>query len=218
MTRSALLAIGISLAGAAAAQAQIIDSRAVPREPVAWTSLSIGWLSQGELCDPDSNACWDFGSAPQWRGALEYPLGRGASVGVAAATARVPLIYSGGVGATGCSGCDADANVTQYFGNFRLGGGQGFHQVIDISGGMTVFSNFRSTGGARLGGNAVSAASFAIGYGFGYGFSPRMQFMLLQDYGLIIHKRMPGSSNNTAQQSITRIGLRVGLGEKRARY
>jgi hypothetical protein len=217
VTRSALLAIGISLAGAGVAQAQIIDaSRPISRDPAAWTSLSIGWLTQQGLCDGDTNACWDFGGAPQWRATLDYPVGRGASIGVAATLAKVPLRYQGSVlSPDSCTGCDADANITQYFANFHMGGQSGFHQVIDINAGMTVFSNFRSTAGSKLGGKAVSDFSFAIGYGFGYGFSSRMQFMLVQDYGLIIHKRIPGESNNTAQQSTTRIGLRVGLGDKR---
>jgi hypothetical protein len=217
VTRSALLVIGISLAGAGLAPAQIIDSsRPISRDPAAWTSLSIGWLTQQALCDGESNACWDFQGAPQWRATLDYPVGRGASVGVAATLAKVPLRYQGTVlDPNSCAGCDADANITQYFGNFHMGGQSGFHQVIDINAGMTVFSNFRSTSGAKLGGKAVSDFSFAIGYGFGYGFSPRMQFMLVQDYGLIIHKRQAGQSNNTAQQSTTRIGLRVGLGDKR---
>lgn len=217
MTRTALLALGITLGSAGLAQGQIIDgSRMVTREPAGWTSLSIGWLNQQGLCDGDSNACWDFGGAPQWRATLDYPLGRGASIGVAATLARVPLIYSGGPIGAGCVSCDANANIVQYFGNFRLGGtGIGLHQIIDLNAGMTVFSNFRSSTGAELGGNAVSDISFGIGYGFGYGFSPRMQFMLVQDLGLIIHKRATGTSENTAQQSTTRIGLRVGLGEKR---
>jgi hypothetical protein len=217
VTRSALLAIGITLAGAGAAPGQIIDGSRMgaTRDPVAWTSLSIGWLRQGALCDPDSNACWSFGGAPQWRGTLEYPLGRGATVGVAATRARVPLIYQGGPAGNSCGGCDADANITQYFGNFRLGGGTGIHQVIDVSAGMTVFSGFRSTAGAQLGGAAVSDLSFSIGYGMGYGFSARTQAMIVQEYGLVIHKRTPGVADNTAQQSVTRIGIRYGLGEKR---
>jgi hypothetical protein len=36
--------------------------------------------------------------------------------------------------------------------------------------------------------------------------------MIVQDYGLIIHKRQSGSTNNTAQQSTLRIGARYGLG------
>jgi hypothetical protein len=216
VTRTALLALGLFLAAAGRVEGQIIDGRRMGfLDPAAWTSLSIGWLSQGSLCDGDSSACWDFGSAPQWRGSLEYALGRGASIGVVATLAKVPLIYNGGLIGSSCVSCDADAKVTQYMGNFRMGGGTGFHQVIDVSAGMTVFSNFQSTSGSRLGGKAVSDFSFTVGYGFGYGLSQRTEVMLVQDYGLIIHKRMPGSTNNTAQQSTTRIGLRVGLGEKR---
>jgi hypothetical protein len=221
VTRWISFAIGFSLVSAGMAEAQIIDgSRPISREPAAWTSLSIGWLTQQDLCDQDSNACWNFGGAPQWRATLDYPVGRGASLGVAATRAKVPLTYEGSVlSPNSCAGCDADANITQYFANFHMGGGEsGVHQVIDINAGMTVFSNFRSTSGTRLGGKAVSDFSFAIGYGLGYGFSPRMQLMLVQDYGLIIHKRAAGSSQNTAQQSTTRVGLRVGLGEKRRRY
>lgn len=214
MTRALLVVLGLSFAGAEIAEAQIIQGPVSSGEPIAWTSLSIGWLNHQGLCDPDSNACWDFGSAPQWRGTLEFPMGRGATIGAAASIARVPLIYNGSLtGANSCAGCDADAHVTQYMANFRIGGGTGFHQVIDLNAGMTVFSNFRSTSGAKLGGKAVSDFSFALGYGFAYSISPRVQIMLLQDYGLVIHKRQPGSSRNTAQQSTLRVGGRFGLGE-----
>lgn len=213
MTRKWVLVMGLSLAGAEMARAQIIDPGLRLREPIAWTSLSIGWFQHGALCDGASSACWNFGSAPQWRGTLEFPMGRGATIGAAATTARVPLIYNGGTGTTGCSNCDADANITQYFANLRIGGGSSFHQVIDLNAGMTVFSNFRTTsGGTRLGGNAVSDFTFNVGYGFAYGFTPRAQIMLIQDYGLVIHKRQSGVANNTAQQSTLRIGGRYGLG------
>jgi len=220
VTRAFLVVFGLSLAGAELVEAQIIEAPIGSGQPIAWTSLSIGWFSHQGLCDPNSGACWDFGGAPQWRGTLELPMGRGATIGAAATTARVPLIYNGAFsplpsGANTCAGCDADANITQYMGNLRIGGGTGFHQVIDLSAGMTVFSNFRSTDGTRLGGSAVSAFNFVAGYGFAYSLSPRTQIMLLQDYGLVIHKRRSGSSSNTAQQSTLRIGGRFGLGEKR---
>jgi hypothetical protein len=219
--RTFVVIAGLSLAGATLAGAQIIDSgtRGIGgRGPIAFTSLSIGWMQQQSVCDQDSGACWDFGSAPQWRGTLEFPMGRGAAIGVAATTARVPLIYRGGLlGPNDCSGCDADANITQYFAKLHLGGGtRGFQQVIDINAGMTVFSNFRTaSGGTRLGpGKANSDASFSVGYGFGYGFTERMMVMLVQEYGLVIHERQSGSSNNTAQQTVTRVGLRYGMGDK----
>ncbi|MEX2154528.1 MAG: hypothetical protein WD825_14395 [Gemmatimonadaceae bacterium] len=217
MTRTFLVIVGLSLAGAELAEAQIIEAPRSLGEPLAWTSLSIGWLRHQALSDPESGAQWDFGDAPQWRGSLEMPIGRGATIGVAATTARVPLIYNGSLtGMNSCTRCDADANITQYMGNVHIGGGGGFHQVIDLSAGMTVFSNFRRTDGSPLGpGPAVSDFSFAVGYGFGYSFSPRMQIMLLQDYGLVIHKRQSGQSTRTAQQSTLRVGGRFGLGDSR---
>jgi hypothetical protein len=202
------------------AQAQIIDSRrGLSTEPLAWTSLSIGWMQHQGLCDPDSNSCWSFGGAPQFRATLEMPLGRGggASIGVAGTTARVPLTYSGGL-LSGCNGCDADANLSQLMGILRIGGGgsSAFHQVIDISAGMNLYSNFRSTNGTKLDpAKTASSFAFTVGYGFGYSLSQRMQLMLVQDYGLVIHKRMPGDPNNTAQMYTTRIGARYGLGSKR---
>ena len=216
MNRSswAAVVLGLSLS-AGVAPAQIIQDRGIrSADPRAWTSLSVGWMSQGSLCDSDSNACWNFGSAPQFRGTLDMAMGRGASLGVAATTAKVPLVYNGGIGTNGCASCDADANVSQYLATLHIGGGAGFHQVIDASVGMTVFSNFRSTSGSRLGGKAVSDFGFSVGYGFGYATSDRIQIMIVQDYGLIIHKRQPGTTNNTAEQRTTRIGVRVGLGNK----
>lgn len=209
-----LLLVSLLLAGAQSATAQIIDAGGSGRrfgQPNAWVSLNIGWLQQGGLCDPGSNSCWDFGNALQWRGTLEYPIGRGATIGAAATTARVPLRYSS---ATTCSSvCDADANVSQYLGQLHLGGGTGIQQAIDVSAGMTVFTNFRATDGTRLApAKAVSNFSFAVGYGLALPLSQNFHITLLQEYGQIIGKRMSGQSSNTAQQNITRLGARVGLG------
>jgi hypothetical protein len=218
VTRRLLVVFALLSAGADLAHAQIIQS--VRRsQPLIWTSLSIGWLQTQGLCDQATSACWDFGGAPQWRASLELPMGRGSAFGVTGTTARVPLQYSGSaVGPNTCLQCDADANVSQILAHLHLAGGVGFHQVIDIAAGQTWFSNFRQTDGTKLGGGSmVKDFSFAIGYGFGYGLSERTQIMLVQDYGLIIHKRQSGSSDNTAQQSNLRFGVRMGLGERRGR-
>jgi hypothetical protein len=204
-----VIAVAALVAGSVnVAQAQIIQPTFRSR-PIAWTSLMVGWMQQTSFCDPDSDACWNFGSAPQFRGALEMPIGRsGASAGIVATTARVPLVYAGGVlGPNTCNNCDADANVTQFLGNFRLGGGAGFHQVIDLVAGSTMFHNFRATDGTRLGtGKAVHDITFGLGYGFGYGITSRTQFILVQEWTIIIHKRESGNPNNTAQQQTIRIG------------
>lgn len=217
MIRRTFAGLAVLIAAGASAQAQIIQGPVRSAGPIGWTSLSIGWMQQQGLCDPDTNACWSFGSAPQWRATLEFPAGTGATFGVVGTTSRVPLTYSGGIGTNSCSRCDADANISQVMGLLRIGGGSSFHQVIDVSAGMTLFSNFRQSGsGMRLGSDKIiQDFTFMVGYGFGYSFSPRFQVMLVQDYGLVIHKRQPGSSQNTAQQSNTRLGLRYGLGERR---
>lgn len=199
-----------------AVDAQIIDSgrdgrtRRVPGTPRAWTSIFAGWTQQQGLCDPDSNSCWDFGSALQWRGTLEFPMGNGVTLGAVGTHSRMPLTYSDGL----LGGTDADANVSQILGQLRIGGGAGIHQVIDVTAGMTLFSNFRqASDGARIGPEGTTRNwSFGLGYGFALPLSPRAQVILLQEYGLIIGKRVSGRSSNTAQNQTLRLGLRLGLG------
>ena len=212
---SRLLTIALLLAAAQSAGAQIIDAGGSGRrfgQPNAWASLGIGWLNQGGLCDPGSDSCWNFGSALQWRATLEYPMGRGATIGVAASTARVPMIYQAQLACS--SGCDADANVSQYMAQLHLGGGTGIQQAIDIAAGMTSFTNFRdANSGARLApAKAVSNFSFAVSYGLAVPLRPNFHVTLNQDYGQVIGKRMAGQSRNTAEQNVTRLGVRVGLG------
>ena len=197
---------------ASAADAQIIDSRGGGRAgaPRAWTSLFAGYLQHQRLCDPDSGACWNFGSGLQWRGTLEFPVGNGVTLGVVGTRARLPLIYESGL----LGQVDADANVNQVLGQLRIGGGTGIHQVIDVTAGMSMFSNFqRESDGEALGpGGTKKNWTFALAYGFALPFRPRAQLILLQEYGLVIGKRVPNQSGNTAQQQTTRLGLRLGLG------
>lgn len=210
-----VLFVGLLLATAASSHAQIIDRGGSGRsfgQPNAWASLGIGWLQmRNVMCDPDSNTCWDFGNAAQWRGSIEKPIGRGATIGGAATTARVPLIY-GSAGT--CNGCDADANVSQYLGLLHLGGGTGIQQAIDVTAGMTVFTNFRDrASGTKLAPmKAVSNFSFSVAYGLALPIKSNFHVTLSQEYGQIIGKRMSGVSSNSAQQNITRLGARVGLG------
>lgn len=209
-----VLYVGLLLVCAQAARAQIIDRGGGGRrfgQPNAWASLGIGWLQQGGLCDPGSNTCWNFGNAAQWRASIEKPMGRGATIGAAATTARVPLIYR----STGaCNNCDADANVSQYLGQLHLGGGTGIQQAIDFTAGATVFTNFREAAtGAKLDpAKAVTNFSFSISYGFAVPIRQNFLVALSQEYGQIIGKRIAGRSSNTAPQNITRLGARVGLG------
>ena len=217
MTRTTLAALALVFTAAAEMHAQIIQPVYRSR-PVAWTSLSVGWFQAGDSCGAAESECWDFGGAPQFRGTLEMPVGNAASFGIAGTMARVPLVYSRAdlVLPGACSQCDADANVSQLLANFRMGGGAGagFHQVIDLSAGTTVYSNFRSTDGARLSTGYVSDLSFGLGYGFGYSLSQRTQVVLVQEWMLVLHERRAGSSENTSTQSNIRVGGRIALGER----
>ncbi len=215
MKRTLVLSFALVVAGAELAHAQIIQPMR-RTGPLAWVSLGAGWMQTNPICDPVSKSCWNFGGAPQWRASLEYPLDMGVSAGVVGTTARVPLYWAGnGIAPNQCAGCDADANVTQVLGNLHIGGGAGFHQVIDVVAGATLFSNFRTTDGAKLGpGKTVTDMTFGLGYGVGYGLSSRTSLAITQEWGLIVHKRQPGNPSNTAQQQTTRLAFRVGLGDR----
>lgn len=214
MTRTTLGALALLLTAAPALHAQIIQP-GIRNRPAAWTSLSVGWFQQGSICGATASTCWNFGGAPQFRASFEIPAGTGAAFGLAGTTARAPLIYASSLG--NCGQCDADANVSQILGIVRIGGGStGFHQVIEIAAGTTIYTNFRSTDGTRLGdGKAVSDLTFGLGYGFGFSLSPRTQVVLIvQEWALVLHERQPGSSENTTTQQNIRIGGRFALGER----
>lgn len=216
MIRRISVALALLLTAVESAQGQIIgrEQARISRGPIGYVSLGIGWMQQQAFNDPETGDGWNWGSAPQWRASLEFPVGTGATFGVAGTIAKVPLTFDGST----CSQCDADANISQVMGLFHIGGGgsSSFSQVIDLQAGLTMFSNFREANtGARLGSGKMSQAfNFGIGYGFGYSLSPRTQLSLVQDYGLIILKRQPGTSQRSSQQTSTRIGFRIGLGDR----
>jgi len=210
--------IVVALLGGTAqvAAAQIIRPNLVSR-PAGWTSLSVGWTRQQAICDQGSNACWNFGGAPQYRGSVELPLGNLSAWGVAVTASRAPLVWAGSASLNNCVLCDANVNITQYLGMIRLGtGGSGaFQQFIEMGAGATQFTGFRSTTGTQLGsGKAVTDFSFAVSYGFGYNVQPRLQLYLAQEYALMIHKRAAGNPNNSAQQQTLRVGARLALGDR----
>lgn len=199
------------------ADAQIIRPN-LRRSPAAFVTLGLGWAQLQSFCDNASGACWNFAGngAAQWRASFELPLGYGGTGwGIVGTLQRAPLLYSGGL-LNSCGQCDATSTVSQILGVFRASGGAGFHQVIDVSAGAIMFSNFRAADGSKLGsGKTTSRFAGNIAYGFGYGMSDRTEFFLEQEYGLIILPRNSGTNSNMAQQGVTRIGLRLGIGDKR---
>ncbi|HYD53320.1 MAG TPA: hypothetical protein VEA99_11855 [Gemmatimonadaceae bacterium] len=196
---------------AANASAQII--RAPARfETRTWASAGVGLAQTQTFEDYTTSSEWDFGTIVQWRASVDRTLPNGGSVGLTGTLARPTLAYY----TSGCDPCDASANLFQVLAAFRLGGGMGFHQVIELHAGVTGFSNFRRDDDDRRlpPTNTVLDPTFAIGYGFGYGLSQNTQIAIVQEYGAILHRRegAPSGTNTLRQLQTTRFAFRIGLG------
>lgn len=194
-------------------------------EPAYWFSAGIAGFSGNGVNDGRTGTVWDFGNSLnlQYRASLEKSVGNGSSIGIAGSYARVPFVYySNGsvpiIGTNNCGGgrCDAHLDMTSIVGVFRAGTGIGFHQVIELSGGIVMYQHLREDGtNAQLpptGGNVDPY--FALGYGLGYGLSDRTQINFVPDYAIGLHERSGlsnGVSNTNSTRSL-RLSLRMGFG------
>lgn len=221
MHRPLAVAIAIVLA-APLADAQVLP---VPRRsttPAAWASLSAGLLQfDRDVVDGRTESVWRFGSALQYRGTLEMDVGNSGALGLAVGLADAPLTYDSyaTIPPAECGpACDAHVKIWTLLGTFHMGGGIGFHQIIDLSAGAIVYRDFTmDDGGTSLAPESPDTdISLSIGYGFGWGFSNRMQLMLVQDAAYVLHQRddLSGGQDSNSTQYITRLGLRIGLGNK----
>jgi hypothetical protein len=97
---------------------------------------------------------------------------------------------------------------------FHSGAGIGFHQVLELNGGVVAYRNLkRDLDGAKLapsGGNIDPL--FALGYGFGYGLSDRTNLDILSDYALHERKGLSNGTSNTNSMPGLRVSLRMGFG------
>jgi hypothetical protein len=216
--RPLAVAIAIVLA-APLADAQVLP---VPRRsttPVAWASLSAGLLQfDRNIVDGRTESVWNFGSALQYRGTIEMDVGNYGAVGLVAGLADAPLTYGSATAPECTNGCDAHAKIWTIMAGFHMGGGVGFHQIIDLSAGTTIYRDFTvdGTGTSLPPQSPDKDISLTVGYGAGWGFSNRMQLMLVQDAAYSVHQRdgLSGGQNSSSTQYVTRLGLRIGLGNK----
>ena len=201
--------------------AQIIRG-AAQRDPTAWTSFAVGLLDIADVEDDDTRSVWSFGQGLRYRASLEKALSGQSGLGVVATFSQIPLTYSRAtiLGTGACpDACDATANIWSVSGGFHAGGGLGLHQVIQVGIGATMWGNFREKdGGAALPPAKMNVdLSFDLGYGIGYTLSPRAQASLVQEFGFIVHPgNGSGSSSSTVQNRVMRLGIRYGLGTKKA--
>lgn len=196
-------------------------------DPDWWVSAGVGGFRGNGVNDGVTGSTWDFGNATniQYRVSLEKAMDNGASFGIAGSYARVPFTYSADLAkplpasetGTRCLSCNAHLDMTTLVLGFHSGSGVGFHQVIELNGGVVMYRNLtEDAGGAKL---APSKGNidplFSVAYGFGYGFSTRMSLdFIFADYTFAIHERtgLANGTSNTNSMPSLRLALRMGFG------
>ena len=197
-------------------------------EPSAWLTGGVGFFTGNGVNDGRTSSTWDFGSSTnfQYRASLEKAIANQSAFGIVGTYVKVPFIYSSSSivppseGVT-CGSCEAHLDMITVSATFHAGGGPGFHQVIEASGGVAQYTNLtRDSDGAKLapsGGNIDPIFSF--GYGFGFGFGNNTQINLVQDYGIALHEKsgLANGVSNTNTVRNLRFSVRFGFGSQARR-
>jgi hypothetical protein len=189
-------------------------------EPGIWLTGGIAGFTGTGVNDGPTRSTWDFGNSTnlQYRASLEKTVGSGgSSFGISSSYARVPFVYSEALAPS----VDAHLDMMTLLATFHAGSGYGFHQVIELNGGIVAYKNLkRDSDGAKLaGGRGSIDPLFSIGYGIGYGLSDRTQLEFVPDYAIAIHERSGlsnGVSNTNSMRSL-RVSLRMGFGARTLR-
>lgn len=182
-----------------------------PREPQFWLSLSTGYLRLQSVVDGNTTSAWQFGNAWPLRLSFEKSLNRSASIGVTALWMRAPLTYR----APGlCGVCNAHATAAYYGPVFRMGRGETFYQLLEISAGVMQYGSFTDDeSGLRLP-PARANRDVALGLGVGLGYSLRrdwdLEFVASQIHAYHERDNLPGGTDTLAQHALYRLALRVG--------
>lgn len=212
----AALSLFMLLASATASDAQIIRPRYQLGQPSAWLSLGVGLQQGWSVTDGATSSVWQFSDATQYEGSLEKALSGGASIGLRGSWAKVPLLYRSATGGDVVNDVDSDANVGQLFATLHVSSGSSFHSVLELSGGATMYSNFRArNNGGPIGPTANDYDfSFAFGYGFGYAFSPKFSIDIVQDVTTTLHQKvgLTAGQESSVRTNGTRLVARFGMG------
>ena len=220
------IVLALAVFGAPAA-AQIRGRAPTQRSASSWVfSGGVGATTLTDINDGASRSVWKFGSDPLWqfRGSLERGLDEFSTIGVAASFGRVDVTVSPLVGApttttatplpVACAvSCSAQAQLWSLMGQFRSGGGTGFHTTFEVTGGATGFRDMRTRDSLALSIGKPSGAidlSGALGAGFAYPLTRGMVIALVQEFGIGMHSKtdLPNGVNRTWRNRTTRASLR----------
>jgi hypothetical protein len=207
------LLVTLALFLPAAAGAQIFRV-GTSNEPAFWVTGGLGYLSHGRVHDGATQSRWDFAGGMQFRASVERAIQRESAIGVTATWAELPLVFRSLDGTFPAR--DATANVWQVIATFHAGGGQGFHQVLQVNAGMAGYTGFVADDTGETLPPSDQNLTFSIGYGFGYALGRRTHINVVQDFGYVFHSRqgLPGDISGSAQTSTLRIALRYGAGRR----
>ena len=196
-------------------------------DPDWWVSGGVGGFRGNGVNDGVTGSSWDFGNATnlQYRASLEKAMDNGASFGIAGSFARVPFTYSAdlakplpaGESGTRCLSCNAHLDMTTLVVGFHSGTGIGFHQVVELNGGVAMYRNLKEDGGgAKLAPSKGNVDPlFSLAYGFGYGLNNHTNIdFIFADYTFAIHERtgLANGTSNTNSMPSLRVALRMGFG------
>lgn len=221
-----LICLVAVILGPSTADAQIGGRAPVrgPRAPL-WFSAGAGAVILSDINDGASNTVWRFGADPQWqfRATLEKALDTYTTLGLSAGYGKVdarisPLTTDSAPTLTeACqTTCAANAELWSLMGQFRSGGGPGFHTLFEASGGGSSFRNFTTAADAipitdiR---NSIDISG-TLGAGFGYTLTSDMALALVQDFGMGFHSKtdLPDGVSRTWRMRTTRAALRFRFG------
>jgi hypothetical protein len=200
-----------------ATSARAQDGRGVfsgTREPTWFASISSGFQLGEYIVDDASSSIWDFDAGFMLRGTIEREVARHVYAGVAFTYARLPLTYSSTAFSSPCSRCAADGTISSYGALVRVGGGPGFHQILELFIGALRYGNFeQKTPRGTLPPSSNTDFAFGAGYGFGYTLSRDWSVQLVQDATNALHERSTSqqAGGRLARHFATRLGVRVGF-------
>jgi hypothetical protein len=228
MMRRYFFALLMLMFAAETVSAQMRRPRAyATNDPNWWISGGVGGFRGNGVNDGVTGSNWDFGNATniQYRASLEKAMDNGASFGIAGSYSRVPFTYSADLAkplplnesGTRCLSCNAHLDMTTLVVGFHSGTGIGFHQIVELNGGVAMYNNLKEdAGGAKL---APSKGNidplFSLAYGFGYGLNNHTNIdFIFADYTFAIHERtgLANGTSNTNSMPSLRVALRMGFG------
>lgn len=186
--------------------------------PKWWMSLWGGYQWSDRVSDPGSESDWLFDQSWSTRLTAEREVVPGVSAGVAFNWTRMPLRLRSTAPGGGCTGCEGEATIASYGLMLRSGAARArsFHLVSEGFLGAMRFTSFEVEGSSptatRAGEIADTDFTYALGVGFGYGFTRDWQGIALFETANSIHERAPeGFAQRNARHYTTRVGLRVGF-------